>query len=103
MRQLRSKEVHTYIDHRKTVQIITPSQYSDLEFECSDGAGVHFVMRNNINDQVTAWLKAREGCHHQFRTELLLKYIKFMNYQVVIRDIPSDAVRGKVSLGDPLC
>lgn len=42
------------------------------------------------------YLKARDGCSRVYRTQILLKYMKQMQYQVTIREIPQDAPIGKI-------
>ena len=74
--------------------MLTPSAYTNLDFDYEAVSKVIQTLSWDDMSQLIAWLKAREGCHEQFRLQLLLKYMKQMEYKVQIENLPATAVKG---------
>ena len=98
VRNISSKRIVTFIELDNAYQITRPVDYADMDMTLKRSAHAIHVIKSDQISQLIAWLKAREGCLIQYRLHLLLKYIKQMNYQVIIKDIPEDAPKGKLEL-----
>ena len=96
VRNISSKQVITFVEVDNTQQITAPSAYSDLETDTQHSTNAIHVVRIDQFSQLIAWLKAREGCNAQFRLQLLLKYMKQMEYRVSVEAVPEDATKGLV-------
>lgn len=94
VRHLHGKKVTTFIEQSILNANTTPNQYLDLEVDMDKKQDLIYVVPYNELTQYIAYLKSREGCNLVYRSQVLLKYIKQMNYKVTVLSLPEGVEMG---------
>lgn len=84
VRNIISKEIHTYIEQEYLSLPTTPAQFIEIEQNMCRANGLLYVLHYEPISQIIGFLKARDNALKQFQTQTLLKYVKSMNYSVKI-------------------
>jgi hypothetical protein len=98
VRHLKDKKILTFIEQEYQQMPTTPNQFLQIEEHLQSSYNLVYAIPYDTLTQFLAFLMARDGCHINYKTQILLKYIKQMNYKVTIEAVPEDAPKGKASV-----